>query len=85
MSQQEQYTFAIVEQINDLFSPESEDKKYDWETADMTQFFIAYVKAGAYIFNQVTGDNKNALEFTHLANSLIVQDLMESNTEFVDE
>jgi hypothetical protein len=84
MKKQDEYVFSIVGQINDLFSPESEDKKYDWETADMTQFFIAYVKAGAYIFNQITGDNKNALEFTHLANSLIVQDLVESNTEFKD-
>ena len=41
-----------------------------------TEFFIGYLKAGTLIFNELTGDEKNNLEFTHILNQLCVQDLL---------
>lgn len=74
--QQTQYVLAITNAVNELFDDESHLKAYNWEEIDLTQFLTAYVKAGNYIFNTITGIDKNNLEFTHLANQLIVQDML---------
>ncbi|OKP91397.1 hypothetical protein [Paenibacillus sp. P32E] len=66
----------IQEQILKLVDEESEDFIYDIDKMDATDFFTAYIKAGNVIFNQLTSVKKNNLEFTHLANQLIVQDLL---------
>lgn len=78
---QTQYISAIVSGVNSLFDDESHLKQYNWEEIDFTQFMTAYVKAGNYIFNKMTDINKNNLEFTHLANQLIVQDMMKDEEE----
>lgn len=68
------YTQAIIEAVNSLFDEESELQKYEgWDKVDLTSFFTAYIMAGNYMFNTLTGDDKNNLEFTHLVNQLIVQ------------
>jgi hypothetical protein len=78
---QYQMVMAVVGQVNELFDPESENHRYDLENIDLTQFLIAYIKAGNFLFTRLTGQDKNNLEFTHLANQLIVQDLLEKNEE----
>ncbi|MVP00363.1 hypothetical protein [Paenibacillus lutrae] len=77
MDEQNQMTAAICHQIGQLFNGESEDYRFDLKTMDATQFFTAMIKANAHVFNELTGDNKTVLEFTHLANHLVVQDLLE--------
>jgi predicted GNAT superfamily acetyltransferase len=81
MTKQEEMVFTVTTAINKLFDPESEEQRYSWKDIDLTDFFTAYVKAGGYIYNRITGDDKNYLEFTHVANQLIVQDLMEKKDE----
>lgn len=77
MDDQAQMVFNIANRVNGLFDNEEEGATYDLRTIDATQFFTAYVKAGTYLFNSFTGQDKNNLEFTHLANQLIVQDLLD--------
>lgn len=72
-----QMVVIIVGAINELFDEESHLKQLDWNKIDLTQFFTAYITAGSLIFNEVTNGDKNSLEFTHLANQLIVQDMLE--------
>lgn len=72
-----QYIAAIAGVVNELFDDESHLKQYNWSEIDLTQFLTAYIKAGNYIFNKVTDIEKNNLEFTHLVNQLIVQDMLE--------
>lgn len=76
MDNQMQMTQSIVEAVNTLFDEEYELKRYEWDKLNLTEFFTAYVKAGTYIFNKVTGEDKNYIEFTHLANQLIFQDML---------
>lgn len=84
MDQQTLYVQAIVEAVESLFDDESELKRYDWNKVDGTDFFTSYIKAGAYLFNEMTGNAKNGLEFTHIANQLIVQDLLENGINAIE-
>jgi len=43
---------------------------------DATAFFTGAIQGLNYMFNKFTGEQKNSLEFTHLCNRLIVQDLL---------
>jgi len=76
LTQNEQYAFEIMELINSMFDEESENFRYDASKVDGTQFFTGFVKAGALLFNQLTGADIDFVEFTHIANRLIVQDLL---------
>lgn len=49
------------------------------------EFFIGYLKAGTLLFNQLTGDNKNNLGFTHILNQLCVQDLLKGTDMLKEE
>lgn len=83
MSKQEltaEYTMAITESILSLFKDEDDGGnshyRYDLDKIDATKFFTGMVMACAYVFNKLTDDDKNFLEFTHLCNQLIVQHMM---------
>lgn len=84
MDKQMQYTQSIVQAVNSLFDDESELKQYEWNEVDGTEFFTAFIKAAAYMFNEVTDSDKNNLEFTHIANQLIVQDLLENGISAIE-
>lgn len=49
-----------------------------------TEFFIGFLKAGTVIFNELTGSDKNNLEFTHILNHLCAQDLLK-NSNLIEE
>jgi hypothetical protein len=84
MERQHQYVQDIVESVESLFDDDSELKRYNWNEVDGTDFFTAFIKAGAYLFNEMTGNAKNGLEFTHIANQLIVQDLLENGASAIE-
>lgn len=81
MGKSEQYGSSIHDAILDLF--DEEDGQYDFEEIDGTEFFLGMIKACAIIFNEFTNSQSNALEFTHTAQKLIVQDLIK-NGKVVD-
>lgn len=87
LKKNEQYATEILISINNLLSEEEQqrpchiDTKELVERENLTEFFIGYLKAGTLIFNEITGQDKNNLEFTHILNQLCVQDLIEPEEE----
>jgi hypothetical protein len=74
----QQYALAVADAIASLFREEDGNPHYhfDMNNIDATAFFTGAIMGLNYIFRKVTGQNKNNLEFTHLCNQLIVQDLL---------
>ncbi len=83
-----EYANQIAISIKNLFVENIEQKTpccIDFEELkkedNLTEFFIGYLKAGTFIFNKFTKQEKNNLEFTHLLNQLCVQDFLKDNPE----
>ncbi|WP_091016020.1 hypothetical protein [Paenibacillus amylolyticus] len=72
---------AMISEIHDhitkLFDPEDECCIYDMTKIDATEFFTSLFQAQTVLFNELTESNKTYLEFSYLANQIVVQDLME--------
>lgn len=68
---------SIYESITGLFNEENELYIGDLRKVDLTQFFTGAVKALYLFYKQLTDDERTLLEFTHLMNHLVVQDLIE--------
>lgn len=80
------YAQEIISSISNLFKDIDEEKSYcyidtkEFEEGDnLTQFFIGYLKAGTVLYNQLTGNQTNNFEFTHILNQLCVQDLLKDS------
>jgi len=82
----ERYAAAITDAILSLFKDEEDGGNsvyhFKLDEIDATKFFTGMVVGCCYVFNKLTGDNKSYLEFTHICNHLIVQELIkkEPNT-----
>lgn len=84
IDQTDQYTLIVAESIVNIFKDEEERTpvvKIDLETVDGTKFITSLIMACNYVYNKLTGQEVNSLGFTHLANQLIVQYLMDANKE----
>ena len=85
-----QYASLINSAIFNLFRNEEQQEPCHLELKELdyddncTEFFIGFLKAGTVIFNELTGSDKNNLEFTHILNHLCVQDLLKSKPELLD-
>lgn len=75
------YAATITDTLLSLVDPDNENSLYDLDKIDATKFFTGMVQACAVVYSRLTGDYKTFLEFTHLANALIVQELMKDNGE----
>lgn len=80
------YGHAILCQIEDLFNDEDDYSYIGREELskdnNLTIFFHALATAApTVIYNKITGDHKNQLEFNHLANQLCFQFYIQKNTE----
>lgn len=82
MSQTEkhlQYAAMLSEKIAELFDKGIEsqfkiDQKELQEGDNLTHFFHALANImPTHLFNKITGDDKNSLEFNHIANQLVFQ------------
>jgi len=80
MSQNEKhlhYAAMLSGKIAEIFDEESEyhiDHKELQQGDNLTHFFHALANImPTRIFNKITGDEKNNLEFNHIANQLIFQ------------
>lgn len=81
MSNEEQQVLAgIYEGIMSIFDEESSNDFHVElnEELDATMFFTQMVKASNLVFMNMTKQDIDHLEFTHIANRLIVQDNIES-------
>ncbi|TJZ71418.1 hypothetical protein FA037_05730 [Bacillus amyloliquefaciens] len=81
MGKYEQYTQGILGAITDMFNEDSEHYFTELEDVDLTEFFTAANMALLLLFNELTGDQKNALEFTHILNGLAAQKAIENVRE----
>jgi hypothetical protein len=72
------YAAAVADTIASIFKNEEDINitHYDLDTINATEFFTGAITGLGILYNQLTGDDKNSLQFTHLANQLIVQDLL---------
>ncbi|MFE4569965.1 hypothetical protein [Paenibacillus chitinolyticus] len=77
MNEQVKLVALIHDQITKLINKECEEYCIDLDKIDLTLFFTAMIKANTIVYNNLTGEQKHALDFTYLVNKLIVQDLME--------
>lgn len=78
-SQEDQYAGEIAELILQAFDKESEEQRWDINKIDATAWFTGLVKASAYIYNKLTDDDKNLIEWTHLSHNLVIQHMMEKD------
>ena len=81
MGKYENYTFRLVSAINEIFDEESEHFIASLDEIDATTLFTALLGASTYVFNDLTDDNKNLIEITHVLNSLAVQHIVKKSDE----
>jgi len=73
------YASILSQKVGELFDDDSySDLKIDKDELldddNLTQFFHALANAmPANVYNKFTGDDKNYLQFNHLANQLVFQ------------
>lgn len=72
-----QYAVMLSGKIAEIFDEESEyhiDQEELQEGDNITHFFHALANIMPnHLFNEITGDDKNSLEFNHIANQLVFQ------------
>lgn len=81
MDKHDEYAIKIAGALEEVFHEESEHFIAELESVDLTAFFTAASTALGVMFNHYTGDQKNAIEFTHLLNGLAVRKAIESATK----
>lgn len=76
LNDQSQMIGGIYEGIMSIFDEESNNAFHTELNSDLdaTMFFTNLIKAGALIYMDMTNEEIDMLEFTHIANRLVVQD-----------
>jgi hypothetical protein len=73
----EEYTIALISAVSEVFNEENDHhiNQEDLSNEDnLTDFFHALANVmPTYFHNQLTGSESHAIEFNHIANSLIYQ------------
>lgn len=71
---------AFAENIMNTFNKDNETDMYiDISEADGNKLITNLIKATNFVYANLTEDFKTNLDFTHLANKLIVQDMLDYN------
>lgn len=78
MKKEHEYAMKIKSQLLDIFDPESENfidpKEFEEDPDNAAAFLHAMATmAPNIIFHRLTGQQKNNLEFNHIANQLVFQ------------
>lgn len=89
MEKKIQYAAAISNQIIQLFNPETEDHidMKDFDDEDNLKAFIHAMAtlAPCHVFNKIVNEEKNHLEFNHVANQLIVENMIKDHGGQINE
>lgn len=79
MTKSEEYAVIILNQIQEMFSDDCEnhiDLEDLQEGNNATHFIHALATiVPNMVYNKLTGDNKNHLQFNHMANQLVFQNI----------
>ncbi|WP_144666698.1 hypothetical protein [Bacillus altitudinis] len=78
MNKHEEYVIKIACALEEVFNKESEHFIAELKNVDLTAFYTSANAALGIMYNRHTGDDKNAIEFTHLLNGLAVQRAIEN-------
>jgi hypothetical protein len=71
MNNEEKYTLYIYQQLSSMFNDkECENYIENHKDIDLSLFFHSITAAGTMLFNQITGNKKNILEFNQIQNTL---------------
>ncbi|WP_353854767.1 hypothetical protein [Bacillus sp. Bos-x628] len=81
MDRHEQYVIKIIGALEEVFKKDSEHFISELKDVDLTSFFTAASAALGMMFNQYTGEQKNAIDFTHVLNGLAVRRVLEIATK----
>lgn len=77
-----EYAQATADAILSLFKDEEDggnpNYHYDLAKIDGTEFFTGLIMGCNAVYQRLTGDEKNNLEFTYLMNQLIVQHMLKN-------
>ena len=74
MNEPERIAQLLLLNLADQLQNEDNENYIDINQIDLTDFFHALANVlPTYVFNKHTGDNKNQLEFNHVANQLCFQ------------
>lgn len=73
-----EFSAVIIDRLASIFDNESEDFSFDLEQlneeGELTEFMFALAcVVPTTLFNTITGQDKNYLEFNHIANQLCFQ------------
>lgn len=89
MNKKDEMILAVADSILSLFRDEENGGNpnfhYDLTEIDATTFFMSMIFGCNFVFNELTNSEKNSLEFTHICNQLIVQDMLKENGVDLDE
>lgn len=76
----DEYAIAVADSILSLFRDEEYGGNinfhYDLTQIDATEFFTGMIMGCNLVFNKLTGEKMNMLDFTNLVIKLIVQHLL---------
>lgn len=89
MNKKDEMILAVADSILSLFRDEEDGGNpsfhCDLTKIDATEFFTSMIKGCNLVFNELTKMKKNSLEFTHICNQLIVQDMLQNkNIRLID-
>lgn len=74
MKKPEEIAHLLLANLQDQIQNEDNENHIDLEDVDLTDFFHALSNIlPTYVFNKYTGEDKNQLEFNHVANKLCFQ------------
>lgn len=72
-----EYAFIFVQALNSALKNKKNNGNIELNDDNAVDVFTAMIMACGFVYNQLTGEEKSYLEFTYLANQLIVENLLE--------
>lgn len=70
------YAFCFASAIENVVRDEDNENYIEIDDKNATEVMTGLILGTGFAFNRLTGSNSNYLEFTHIANQLVVQYLM---------
>lgn len=78
------HALCFAQAIEDVVKNDENDNYIEINNENATEVITGLILGAGFAFNRLTGSNCNYLEFTHVANQLVVQYLMK-NGDISDE
>lgn len=70
------YALCFASAIENVVRDEDNENYIEVDDENATEVITGLILGAGFVFNRLTGSNSNYLEFTHIANQLVVQYLM---------